>query len=352
MDSKYCSSCTQKRLLSCFLSEASNPASKVLATCASCRASKERYSKRKALQPLDPNIQAKRRVPRLTKAPTRLNPSILPPNPVEAPPVPAETRPEATIPPPNSPESRPEATIPPPNPLESRLGANIPPNPPESRPESPPIQPQAPGFLPADQWTSIQNFNRAMEQVKMESCSRCKERWFCMDLKNDVCHRCFNRDKGNKTPFLMSADNEMDPGEVPAHLPELTQVEEMIIAWSHVQMMLHRYRGHQYHYSGHCVSFMQNAVKTVDMLPNLPSELDIVPLQPSNHVMENDPQYQRQFRSDFRVRIGHVVLATCASCRATKARSSKRKALQPLEATLAFCLPSAGVGGSGGRSPL
>src|SRR5271170_1598310 len=99
MDSKYCSSCTQKRLLSCFLSEASNPASKVLATCASCRATKGRYSKRKALQPLDPNIQPKRRVPRPTKAPTRLNPSILPPNPVEAPPVPAETRPEVTIPP-------------------------------------------------------------------------------------------------------------------------------------------------------------------------------------------------------------------------------------------------------------
>ena len=52
-----------------------------------------------------------------------------------------------------------------------------------------------------------------------------------MDLKSDVCHRCFNRDKGNKTtPFLMSVDNEMDLGEIPAHLPELTQVEEMIIA--------------------------------------------------------------------------------------------------------------------------
>jgi hypothetical protein len=54
----------------------------------------------------------------------------------------------------------------------------------------------------------------------------------------------------------MSVENEMDPGEIPAYLPKLTQVEEMIIAQSHVQMMVHRYRGHQYHYSGHCVSFM------------------------------------------------------------------------------------------------
>ena len=105
----------------------------------------------------------------------------------------------------------------------------------------------------------------------------------------------------------MSADNEMDPGEVPAYLPALTQVEEMIIARSHVQMLVHRYRGHQYHYSGHCVSFMQNNIKTVNMLPNLPSELDIVVLRPSDPVMENDPRYRSQFRADFRVRKGHVM---------------------------------------------
>lgn len=128
-----------------------------------------------------------------------------------------------------------------------------------------------------------------------------------MDLKEEICHACFLRDKRNQVPFLMSIENEMDPGDVPACLPELTQVEEMIIARSHVQMMVHRYRGHQYHYSGHCVSFMQNMVKTVDMLPNLPSELDIVVLRPSNRVMDGDPRYQRQFRSDFRVRKGRMI---------------------------------------------
>jgi hypothetical protein len=65
-----------------------------------------------------------------------------------------------------------------------------------------------------------------------------------MDLKCGICHACFLRDGGGKTPFLMSTDNYMDPGEVPARLPALTQVEEMIIAQSHVQMMVYRYRGH------------------------------------------------------------------------------------------------------------
>lgn len=44
----------------------------------------------------------------------------------------------------------------------------------------------------------------------------------------------------------MSIENEMDHGEVPTDLLALTQVEEMIVARSHVQMMAHRYRGHQY----------------------------------------------------------------------------------------------------------
>jgi hypothetical protein len=51
-----------------------------------------------------------------------------------------------------------------------------------------------------------------------------------MNLKDETCHACFLWDKGNKTPFLMSADNEMDLGEIPAYLLELMQVEEMIIA--------------------------------------------------------------------------------------------------------------------------
>lgn len=60
--SKYCSSCYQRRLLSCSLSDPSSPASKELKTCASCRASIAKSTKkRKALQPLDPNVPARRR---------------------------------------------------------------------------------------------------------------------------------------------------------------------------------------------------------------------------------------------------------------------------------------------------
>lgn len=144
-----------------------------------------------------------------------------------------------------------------------------------------------------------------MDRVYMETCPRCQERGLEMDLKDGVCHRCFLRDRDSRgqlrTPYLMSAENNMDPGTVPSDLPELTQVEEMVIARAHVQMMVKRVRGHQYQYTGHCVSFLQNIVRTVNVLPTLPADLDIVLLRPSNQ-HANEPRYQRQFRMDFRVR--------------------------------------------------
>jgi hypothetical protein len=38
---------------------------------------------------------------------------------------------------------------------------------------------------------------------------------------------------------MISVENEMDPGDILAYLLELTQVEEIIIARSHVQIIVH-----------------------------------------------------------------------------------------------------------------
>jgi hypothetical protein len=69
-----------------------------------------------------------------------------------------------------------------------------------------------------------------------------------MDLKESVYHQCFLRDTDNRkrpvTPFLMSVENNIDPGVVPSHLLELSQVEEIVITWAHVQMLVKRVRGH------------------------------------------------------------------------------------------------------------
>lgn len=280
MDAWYCSVCIKKVLPSLFLEDAvALPQSKIFATCYICREKgRLRRRKRKALAETDLNIPPPLRRPTLhsLQVPFRSSETIQPPLP-----------PVCSPPPPVRPP------LPPVRPTPPTILSTGQPNP----PSAPPIA----GFLPTDQWQTLHDFHTHLGTIKMDTCTRCNARWFDMRLKDGVCHTCFLKDKGGQTPLLFSADNEMDLGAVPAYLPVLTQIEEMVIAWSHVQMMIKRYRGHQYHYTGHCVSFAQEIIKTVSILPNLPEELDIILLRPSGQRLDQH-RYRQQFEHDFWVR--------------------------------------------------
>src|SRR5437762_13165059 len=96
-----------------------------------------------------------------------------------------------------------------------------------------------------------------------------------MRLKDSVCDHCNGtKDKRNKSPYFISDDNEIDPGEVPGHLPKLSQVEEMLISRAHVHLEARRVCGHQYQYTGHTVCFMNNTTKLYNTFPLLPHQLD------------------------------------------------------------------------------
>ena len=131
-----------------------------------------------------------------------------------------------------------------------------------------------------------------------------------MQLDNGICHNCTLCDSKAKMkdrqPFLMSTDNNMDAGNCYSGLPELSQMEEMCIACAHVHMQLKHVHGHQYHYTGHCVSFMQSNIKFFDTLPLLPKDVNIILLQPWNSSMQ-DPQYHQQFEHDFWVHKGVIL---------------------------------------------
>ena len=51
-----------------------------------------------------------------------------------------------------------------------------------------------------------------------------------MGLRGSVYHRYSLRDRKSKTPFLISIENNIDLGNIPSHLPKLSQIEEEIIA--------------------------------------------------------------------------------------------------------------------------
>ncbi|KAH6667816.1 hypothetical protein B0J14DRAFT_172917 [Halenospora varia] len=108
---------------------------------------------------------------------------------------------------------------------------------------------EAPALSEQD-WQYLKDFQaRLAKEVILDHCTRCRETWFNNNVVNGVCKKCrTTRDKSKKDdePFLMPAENLMDPGGVPPNLPKLTQVEEMLIAKVHVMVEVHQIRGQQY----------------------------------------------------------------------------------------------------------
>ncbi len=144
----------------------------------------------------------------------------------------------------------------------------------------------------------LQRFCETLNNERMELCLRCRHRWFSMDLKHDVCKSCRSKDSGKppESLFFYSAEN-LDFGDVPAHLEPLTQVEEMFIARLHVHVQVFFIRGALFKYRGHFVNFLRDVGKVYSQLPRLPEELDVILLRPKN--TSNHPHLQRQFRRDF-----------------------------------------------------
>src|SRR5436190_21441717 len=86
-----------------------------------------------------------------------------------------------------------------------------------------------------DERKLIQNFHNELSKVTMDGCGSCCEKWFSMDVKNDICTRCRNAKKAE----VFCHSNHMDPGPSIQQLardngmkvPEvLSQVEEMMIS--------------------------------------------------------------------------------------------------------------------------
>ncbi|KAJ6437024.1 hypothetical protein O9K51_10321 [Purpureocillium lavendulum] len=148
----------------------------------------------------------------------------------------------------------------------------------------------------------LEKFWTELENDRMEHCARCQETWFDMGLKDGICKRCIAKDRNKKEdePWFFSAENQLDFGSTPAFLPQLTKVEEMLIAPVHVFVNVMQVRGQQYKYRGHIVHFLRDVGKVYRQLPLLPPELDVILLRPPN--AGEHAHLNRQFRRQFRVR--------------------------------------------------
>src|SRR5436853_6411128 len=95
-----------------------------------------------------------------------------------------------------------------------------------------------------------------MDNINYKVCSICSERIPCMILINNItCRRCHTE---KHVPKKFSADNNMDPGEVPDELKGLTEIEEMLIAQVFTVISVYRLRGRQNSYRWNVINFPYN----------------------------------------------------------------------------------------------
>ena len=161
----------------------------------------------------------------------------------------------------------------------------------------------APALSDADQQLT-RTFHDRMEELRRETCTRCKESWFDMKLNPDgICGRCRRVDTGKKEhePFLFSAANNMDFGPV-AELPELSMTEELLISRVHATISVCTVRGAQHRYSGHIAHFYRSVGKLYTSLPLLPAHLEIIMIKPAGAATSLQENAQAQFRGMWKVR--------------------------------------------------
>lgn len=144
----------------------------------------------------------------------------------------------------------------------------------------------------------IKKFRSKIDKIKHTLCPTCNECFPSIVLVQGECRRC-NAEKNRPKKF--SEENNMDPGDVPEELRDLTEIEEMLIAQVFPVMSVYRLRGGQLGYRGHVINFPQDVQEFTTRLPRYPSSLDVL-------IVRRQSENSTSFR-DFTVRRAKVACA-------------------------------------------
>lgn len=112
-------------------------------------------------------------------------------------------------------------------------------------------------------------FERFQEGIKYKACNSCNQAFYDLEFfaNDEMCKRC-KRFQDNGTVNIFSAENEMDPGELPLELQNLTYIEEQLIAQVHPVMSVYRLKYGQMSYKGHVINFHQDVFQFATELPH------------------------------------------------------------------------------------
>ncbi|XP_034245757.1 uncharacterized protein LOC117647893 [Thrips palmi] len=102
------------------------------------------------------------------------------------------------------------------------------------------------------------NFECYMASLVWYTCSVCKKKQFVSSTSKKPCKNC----------ELFTEENDMDPGDVPEELQDLTVVEQQLISLIHPVVSLYKIMNVQYKYTGNVINFPQNIQEIATSLPH------------------------------------------------------------------------------------
>ncbi|CAG8741528.1 5472_t:CDS:2, partial [Rhizophagus irregularis] len=100
----------------------------------------------------------------------------------------------------------------------------------------------------------LRKFRSTISNFTNKLCNKCNERFPSITLIGNECRRCHLEG----SPKKFSTENNMDPGEVPQELQDLTDIEEMLIAQVFPIVSVYNLPGGQYAYCGNIINFPQD----------------------------------------------------------------------------------------------
>ncbi len=119
----------------------------------------------------------------------------------------------------------------------------------------------------------LEKFRNKMDKIQHVVCPVCNECCLSTVIVMGKCRRCHSE---KIMPNKFSAENNMDPGNVPNELEGMTEIEEMLIAKVFTVMSVYRLRGGQYGYRGNVINFPQDVEEFTTRLPREPSSLEVL----------------------------------------------------------------------------
>ena len=159
------------------------------------------------------------------------------------------------------------------------------PEPPPAIP--PPIDPLS--AVSAEDKVLLENCQNKLMNITIDLCDLCHEEWFDLKVENGVCENCR---KGSK----FQPSNNMYPGDGISHLPELTQMEEMLISPVDALVQLWQICGGQTKYTGHTCNFPRENAMFHAKVPLLPEECDIIIMNCTGVEVGTDKAIYQDFR--------------------------------------------------------